>query len=164
MCKSPGKSFAGCASFRPFPIPRPIWIAVLLILAASPLRSQTDTFEPTISVGGGMQTSYQHTEPNVGSNVDNFSLNHARRRLYFGGDITKYISVMFNTNYTSSTDDLNILVGRYPRGAAPLSPKLNVSFGRFLPPSDRATLLPDAHGVRGRLRPDGIQDGYPFDC
>lgn len=135
----------------------PFWMAVLLILAASPLRAQTDTFEPTISVGGGIQTSYQHTEPNVGSDVDNFSLNHAR--LYFGGDITKYISVMFNTDYTSSTDDLNILdaVGQFH-----FSPKVNIWFGRFLPPSDRANLYGPFYAHEWDVYTDGIQDGYPF--
>ena len=38
-------------------------LAGFLIFAASPLWAQTDTFEPTVSVGGGIQTSYQHTEP-----------------------------------------------------------------------------------------------------
>ncbi len=130
---------------------------VFLIFAASPLWAQTDTFEPTLTVGGGIQTSYQHTEPNVGTDVDNFELNHAR--LYFGGDITKYISVMFNTDYTSSTDDLNILdaVGQFH-----FSPKLNIWFGRFLPPSDRANLYGPFYAHEWDVYTDGIQDGYPF--
>jgi hypothetical protein len=136
----------------------PAWlVAAFLIFAASPLWAQTDTFEPTLTVGGGIQTSYQHTEPDVGSDLDNFALNHAR--LYFGGDITKYISVMFNTDYTSSTDDLNILdaVGQFH-----FSPKLNIWFGRFLPPSDRANLYGPFYAHEWDVYTDGIQDGYPF--
>jgi hypothetical protein len=135
----------------------PVLLAVLVLLAASPLWAQTDNFEPTLTVGGGIQTSYQHTEPDVGTDLDNFSLNHAR--LYFGGDITKYISVMFNTDYTSSTDDLNILdaVGQFH-----FSPKFNIWFGRFLPPSDRANLYGPFYAHEWDVYTDGIQDGYPF--
>ena len=63
-------------------------LAGFLILAASPLRAQT--FTPTLTVGAGIQTSYDHTEPSSGTSLDQFNLNHLR--LYFSGDITKYIS------------------------------------------------------------------------
>src|ERR1700690_802067 len=105
----------------------PAWLLGFLILAASPLRAQSDltTFTPTFSVGGGIQTSYQHIEPTGATGVDNFALDHAR--LYFNGDVTKDISVMFNTDYNNVTDTMEILdaVGQFH-----ISPKVNVWFGR----------------------------------
>ena len=76
----------------------PACLAGFLILSASPLWAQT--FDPTLTVGAGIQTSYQHTEPNGGTSLDQFALDHLR--LYFSGDITKNISAMFNTDYNSS--------------------------------------------------------------
>ena len=111
----------------------PSWlsVAVCLAWAASPLYSQT--FEPSVTVGAGIQTSYEHTEPTGSTSVDQFEANHVR--LYFSGDITKDISAMVNTDYSSSTDNMQILdaVGEFHP-----SPMFNVWFGRFLPPSDRA--------------------------
>jgi hypothetical protein len=129
----------------------------LLLLAVSPMRAQTDTFDPSFSVGGGIQTSYQNTDPTGGPNVNSFSLDHAR--LYFNGDVTKYISVMFNTDYTSGTDNMNILdaVGQFH-----ISPKVNIWFGRFLPPSDRDNLTGPFYANEWAVYNDGIQDGYPF--
>jgi hypothetical protein len=123
----------------------------------SPLRAQSDSFEPTISVGGGIQSSYYHTETDGSKSLDDFALNHAR--LYFGGDITKNISVMFNTDYNNVTNTMEILdaVGEFH-----FSPKLNIWFGRFLPPSDRANLYGPFYAHEWAVYSDGIQDGYTF--
>ena len=111
----------------------PACLAGFLILSASPLWAQT--FDPTFTVGAGIQASYQHIEPDGGTSLDQFPLNHLR--LYFSGDITNYISAMVNTEYNSSTNNMGVLdaVGEFHT-----SPKFNVWFGRFLPPSDRANL------------------------
>src|SRR5271170_1898218 len=77
----------------------PACMAGFLILAASPLRAQM--FDPTLTVGAGIQTSYEHNAPSDGMALDQFELNHLR--LYFSGDITKNISAMVNTDYCSST-------------------------------------------------------------
>src|SRR5258708_21220145 len=53
-----------------------VWLAGFLMLAASPLRAQT--FDPTLSVGVGIQTSYQHTETTGATGLNQFALNHAR--------------------------------------------------------------------------------------
>ena len=136
---------------------QPVWLLGLLILATSPLRAQTDTFEPTLTVGGGIQSSYDHTEPDGGNGLDQFSLNHAR--LYFSGDVTKNISVMFNTDYNNVTNTMEILdaVGEFH-----FSPKFNIWFGRFLPPSDRANLYGPFYSHEWAVYSDGIQDGYTF--
>jgi hypothetical protein len=42
------------------------------------------------------------------------------------------------------------------------SPKFNVWFGRFLPPSDRANLYGPFYANEWAVYTDGIQDGYPF--
>lgn len=134
----------------------PVCLGAFLILAASPLRAQTD-FEPTLTVGAGIQTSYQHNETDGGTATDQFLLNHAR--LYFSGDITKNISAMFNTDYNSVTNNMGILdaVGQFH-----VSPKFNIWFGRFLPPSDRANLYGPFYSHEWAAYTDGIQDGYPF--
>jgi hypothetical protein len=131
------------------------WLAGLLILVASPLWAQT--FTPAASVGVGIQTSFQHVEPTGGSSLDQFSLNHAR--IYFNGTITPNISVMFNTDYNTVTNNLGILdaVGQFN-----VSPHFNVWFGRFLPPSDRDNFTGPFYANEWAVYTDGIQDGYPF--
>ena len=113
----------------------PVLAGVFLMFAALPAWAQTPAFDPTFTVGAGIQASYQNLEPSVGPDVNQFTLDHAR--LYFGGDVTKDISVMFNTDYSSVTDNMQILdaVGEYHPSA-----KFNLWFGRFLEPSDRANL------------------------
>jgi len=129
--------------------------ASFLLLAASPLLAQT--FEPSFTVGGGIQTSYDHFEPAAGDSLDQFSLDHAR--LYFSGDVTSNISFMFNTDYNNVTNNMEILdaVGEFH-----INPMLNVWAGRFLPPSDRANLYGPFYSNEWAVFTDGIQDGYPF--
>ena len=114
-------------------------------------------FEPTLTVGAGIQSSYLHTQPNGGKALDQFALNHLR--LYFSGDITKNISAMVNTDYNSVTNNMQVLdaVGEFHT-----SPMFNVWFGRFLPPSDRANLYGPFYANEWAVYTDGIQDGYPF--
>src|SRR5262245_20473014 len=98
------------------------WFAGSLLLAALPAGAQT--FDPTLTVGAGIQGSYVHTEPNGSPSTDQFQLNHLR--LYFSGDITKNFSAMVNTDYSSSTDNMQVLdaVGMFHT-----SPKFNIWFG-----------------------------------
>jgi len=135
----------------------PVWLFGLLILIVSPLRAQDPAFDPSLTVGAGIQTSYNHDEPDGAPSLDQFSLNHAR--LYFSGDITKNISLMLNTDYNNSTNNVEILdaVGQFH-----FSPKANIWFGRFLPPSDRANLYGPFYSHEWAVYSDGIQDGYPF--
>lgn len=127
----------------------------LLLLTTPFLYSQT--FQPSLTVGGGIQGSYSHTENNGTPGLDQFSLNHGR--LYFSGDVTKEISVMFNTEYNTTTNTMEILDAA---GQFHFSPKLNVWVGRFLPPSDRANLYGPFYANEWAVYTDGIQDGYPF--
>jgi len=134
-----------------------VCLTAFVISAGVSLMAQTDTFDPTFTVGAGIQTSYQHTAPNSGTSTDQFSLGHAR--LYFSGDVTKNISAMLNTDYNSVTNSMQILdaVGQFT-----VSPTLHVWVGRFLPPSDRANLYGPFYANQWGVYSDGIQDGYPF--
>jgi hypothetical protein len=132
-----------------------VCVTGLFALASPFLKAQE--FEPTLTVGGGIQGSYDHNETNGSASLDRFSLNHAR--LYFSGGVTKDISVMFNTEYNSNTDTMQILDFA---GMFSVSPKVNVWFGRFLPPSDRANLYGPFYANEWDVYTDGIQDGYPF--
>jgi len=135
-----------------------VFCACLVVLSAlaTPLAKAQD-FQPSLTVGAGIQGSYGHTETDGVPGLDQFSLNHAR--LYVSGDVTKDISVMFNTDYSSSANTMQILdaVGQFH-----VSPKFNVWFGRFLPPSDRANLHGPFYANEWSVYTDGIQDGYPF--
>jgi hypothetical protein len=131
-----------------------IWLAFALSFSASTLAAQT--FEPTVSVGGGIQTSYEHVEANA-SPVDQFALNHAR--IYLGGAVTKNISLMFNTDYNTTTNAMGILDAV---AQIDIVPQAHIWFGRFLPPSDRANLYGPFYSNNFFVFQDGIQDGYPF--
>jgi hypothetical protein len=132
----------------------PVLLAGFLMFAVSPLGAQT--FTPTLTVGAGIQTSYDHNEPSSGSSLDQFDLNHLR--LYFSGDITPYLSAMVNTEYNSSTNNLGVLdaVGEFHT-----SPMFNVWFGRFIPPSDRDNYTGPFYANLWAMYHDGVQDGYP---
>lgn len=132
----------------------PAWLAVFFIFLASPLWAQT--FTPTASVGVGIQTGYQNVEPSGGTDINEFALDHAR--IYFSGTITPNISVMFNTDYSTTTNTMEILDAA---GQFNVSPKFNVWFGRFLPPSDRDNLTGPFYSNEWAVYTDGIQDGYP---
>ena len=125
-----------------------------MLLIGTPLLAQT---APPISIGGGVQTSFVHTDPEEGDSNDAFLLNSAR--LYVSGPVTKTISLMFNTEYNGNGNDVEILdaVARME-----FSPKFNIWFGRFLPPSDRANLHGPYYSHHWAVYQDGVQDGYPF--
>jgi hypothetical protein len=133
--------------------------ASFLLWEALPARAQaqTEAFQPSVSVGAGIQTSFQHSEPDGGKSLDQFSLGHVR--LYLNGSITKNVSAMLNTDYDSVSNKIGVLdmVGQIHT-----SPFFNIWFGRFLPPSDRANLYGPFYSNNWAVYTDGIQDGYPF--
>jgi hypothetical protein len=137
-----------------FPRCVPVYLAGILIFAASPLWAQT--FDPTLTIGAGIQGSYEHMEPVSGPSVDQFALDHLR--LYFSGDITKNISAMVNADYSSVTNTMEVVdaVGEFHD-----TPKFNVWFGRFVPPSDRDNYTGPFYANLWAMYHDGVQDGYP---
>jgi hypothetical protein len=135
------------------------WLPSCLAAAAvaaftAPLAAQS---APTVSVGGGLQTSYQFTSPDGGDDTNEFLLNSAR--LYINGSATKNIKFMFNTEYNGATNAIGVLDAV---AQISTSPAFNLWVGRFLPPSDRANLYGPYYSNQWGVYTDGIQDGYPF--
>jgi hypothetical protein len=124
------------------------------VLAAMPVGAQS---LPPVSVGAGLRTSFVHTEPEAGDGTDAFALNDIR--LYVSGSVTDKIKIMFNTDYTGATNDVNVLDAA---GQIGVSDKFNIWFGRFLPPSDRANLYGPFYSHNWAVYTDSVQDGYPF--
>jgi hypothetical protein len=131
-----------------------IWLALSSVFFASSLSAQT--FEPSVTVGGGIQTSYQHVEADA-SPDDQFALDHAR--IYLSGAVTKNIGLMFNTEYNTATNAIGILDAV---AQIDIVPQAHIWFGRFLPPSDRANLYGPFYANDFFVYQDGVQDGYPF--
>jgi hypothetical protein len=127
----------------------------LVLAAAVPAGAQTAA--SPVTVGAGLQTSFLHNEPDAADGTDTFALNSIR--LYVNGSATDTIKFMFNTDYTGADNDVNILdaVARLE-----MSPRFNIWFGRFLPPSDRANLYGPYYANHWSVYTDGVQDGYPF--
>ena len=123
---------------------------------ALPARAQ-DAPLPPVTVGGGLQTSFVHDEPDEADGTDAFKLNSAR--LYINGSATKNVKFMFNTEYNGASNDIGVLDAV---AMIEFSPKFNVWFGRFLPPSDRANLYGPYYAHHWSVFTDGVQDGYPF--
>lgn len=109
-----------------------------------------------ITVGAGLRTSFISTTPDGSSTDNQFQINDAR--LYLSGPVAGDIKFMFNTDYTSATDTLNVLdaVARVE-----VSPEFNIWAGRLLPPSDRANLYGPFYAHEWNVYSDGVQDGYP---
>lgn len=132
----------------------PIWLFSIGLLLGPALRAQTDL--GPVTVGAGLRTSFYEILPDSGSSTSHFDLNDVR--LYVNGSVYKDIKFMFNTDYNSSTNAVNVLdaVARIE-----VSPEFNVWAGRFLPPSDRANLYGPFYAHEWNVFTDGIQDGYP---
>ena len=134
------------------------WIAgafaALAVAGASPAHAQS---LPAVTIGGGLQSSYQYTDVDDADGTNEFLLNSAR--LYINGSAHKNIKFMFNTEYNGSTNAIGVLDAV---AQISTSSKFNVWVGRFLPPSDRANLYGPYYSNHWGVYTDGIQDGYPF--
>lgn len=124
------------------------------LLLAPPSSAQIDL--GPVTVGAGLRTDYVHTSPDNGTSTDQFQLNDIR--LYVNGPVYQDVKFMFNTDYNSITNTVEVLdaVARIE-----VSPEFNIWFGRFLPPSDRANLNGPFYAHEWLEFTDGIQDGYP---
>jgi len=112
---------------------------------------------PAVSIGAGLQSSYVHTSPDGGDDTDAFPLNSVR--LYVSGTAAPKVKIMFNTEYNSSDNSVQVLDAA---GQFAISDKFNIWVGRFLPPSDRANLYGPYYSHHWAVYSDGVQDGYPF--
>ena len=148
--------------------------ALVVGIVAAPLYAQDDP--PQVTLGAGLQTSFLHHQPAEGDSVDNFRLNSLR--FYVNGQATENINFMINTDinyggtlfvcpegvscgagYGNQGNSVQILDAVAQIG---VSDKLNIWFGRFLPPSDRANLYGPYYSHHWAVYSDSLQDGYPF--
>jgi hypothetical protein len=114
---------------------------------------------PPISIGAGMRTSFDTTDPSAGKKTEDFNLDSVR--LYVNGAVTSNIKFTFNTEYQGSppsgSNSVEVLdaIARFE-----FSDKVNIWAGRFLPPSDRANLYGPYYANQWTTYKDGVQDGY----
>lgn len=129
----------------------------LILLLALPLALGAQTQLGPVTVGAGLRTGYVHNDVEGGDSTDRFPLESVR--LYVNGPVTGKIKFMFNTEYNTATNNVNVLdaVARIE-----LSPKFNIWAGRLLPPSDRANLAGPYYNNHWGVYSDGIQNGHPF--
>jgi hypothetical protein len=131
---------------------------ILLLLAGipmlAPLSAQINL--GPVTVGAGLQTSFESSEPKGGTDVNQFELNHAR--IYINGPVIDGIKFMFNTDYDSVTNKIEVLDAA---AQFAINPQFNIWAGRFLEPSDRANLYGPFYSHEWLPFTDGIQDGYP---
>jgi hypothetical protein len=125
-------------------------------LALAPSSPAQITLGP-VTVGGGIQTSYAHIDATGAPSTDQFQLGHAR--IYVSGDATDSIKLMFNTDYDSVSNKLEVLDAA---AQITIAPEFHIWAGRFLPPSDRAAMHGPFYSHEWNVYTDGIQDGYPF--
>jgi len=134
--------------------------AASFTLLAAPFSAAFAQSTPSVSVGAGVRTSFTNIsfDNDAADDVSDFELNSAR--IYISGTVTENIKVMFNTEYTSGDEDIEVI-----DAAAMFSwgDKLNIWAGRFLPPSDRANLYGPYYASHWGTFVDGVQDGYPFE-
>jgi hypothetical protein len=128
--------------------------SVVLGAIGTPLFAQTT---PSVSVGGGVQTSFVHTDTEDADSTDTFPLNSVR--LYVSGTAAPKIKFMFNTEYNGATNAVGILDAA---AQFEMAPALNIWVGRFIAPSDRANLYGPYYSHHWAVYTDGVQDGYPF--
>ena len=127
-----------------------VWLPSLALLASTAAWAQTDI--GPVTVGAGLRTSFVNTNPDGGPTNSQFELNDIR--LYVSGTAYKDVKFMFNTDYSSITNSVNVLdaVARIE-----VSPQFNIWAGRFLPPSDRANL----YGPFYRTRVERLYRRHP---
>jgi hypothetical protein len=133
----------------------PALIAGVLLCAANRSSAQAPA-PPTVSVGGGVQTSYAHTSTDGADATDKFPLDSVR--LYVSGTAAPKIKFMFNTEYDGSSNHLAVLDAA---AQFEMSDKVNIWVGQLIAPSDRANLYGPYYSNQWGPYHDGVQDGYP---
>ena len=134
------------------------WGAALLALPVSlQMGSALAQDALPFSVGAGVRTSFTNTDVDgAGEDVNDFEVTNAR--IYIGGKVNDDISLMFNTEYTTFDEKVQVIdaVAKFE-----YSKTFNIWAGRFLPPSDRANMYGPFYASHFGSFIDGVQDGYP---
>jgi hypothetical protein len=133
----------------------PALLLLGLVMSAPSSRAQVNL--GPVTVGAGLRTSFQSTNPDRGDTLNQFNLDSVR--LYVNGPVMEKVKFMFNTEYDGPTNHIGVLdaVARIE-----VSNHFNIWAGRFLPPSDRANLYGPYYANQWGVYTDGVQDGYPF--
>ncbi|HEX4276850.1 MAG TPA: hypothetical protein VHZ74_15950 [Bryobacteraceae bacterium] len=133
----------------------PALLLLLELLVMAPPSNAQISLGP-ITVGAGLRTDFTHTDPDKATTSDSFAVDDIR--LYVNGPVTKDIKFMFNTDYDSTSNKIEVLdaVGRFE-----FSPYFNIWAGRLLPPADRAELAGPFYAHDWAPFSDGIQNGHP---
>ena len=134
----------------------PALLAALgLLVWAAPSKAQINL--GPVTIGAGLQTGYDHIQTDGASSIDQFAVDHAR--IYINGSVTENIKFMFNTDYDSISNKIEVLdaVAQFD-----FAPQFHIWAGRFLEPSDRANLYGPFYSHEWLPYTDGVQDGYPF--
>ena len=116
-----------------------------------------------VSVGLGLRTSFTSTESAAGATNNQWSNNFAldNARLYFAGQIHKYLKIEFNTDSTTSTSgngDIRILDAI---GKVEYNNYANLWVGRMLVPGERREM--NGPFYSGIYQTFGAGTGTPFE-
>jgi hypothetical protein len=139
---------------------RGLLVVIIAGTCALTWKSALADVSPSVTVGAGVRTSFDVTDPSDGKTVENANLDSVR--LYVSGSITDQFSFMFNTEYKGSPPAGDNSVQVLDAAAQfHYSDQLNIWAGRFLPPSDRANMYGPYYSNQWSVFNDGVQDGYP---
>jgi hypothetical protein len=131
--------------------------ALLALPLALPMSTALAADALPFTVGAGVRTSFTNTDVDGASeDINDFELTNAR--IYIGGQVNDDISLMFNTEYSTFDEKIQVIdaVAKFEYGKM-----FNVWAGRFLPPSDRANMYGPFYASHFGSFIDGVQDGYP---
>src|SRR5688572_5747361 len=81
----------------------------LAVLLAAPFSAAFAQSTPSVSVGAGIRTSFTDfsDDSNSADDFSDFELNSAR--IYISGTVTDSLKVMFNTEYSTVDEDVNVI-------------------------------------------------------
>jgi hypothetical protein len=133
-------------------------VSSMPLMMAAGAAGAADVELPPAVLGAGVRTSFTHSSPEVGEDIDDFELNSAR--IYIGAQATELVSLMFNTEFNSGNEEIRVIDAV---AQLSFSEQVNIWAGRFLPPSDRANLYGPYYASHWGVYRDGVQDGYPFE-
>ena len=135
------------------------WIAggfaALAVAGASPALAQT---LPAVTIGGGLQSSYQYTKPDDADGTERVPARQRPPLRERTGHRQHQVHVQHRIRRRHQQRSACSTRWRRFECLA----KFNIWAGRFLPPSDRANLYGPYYAHQWGVYTDGVQDGYPF--
>ncbi len=135
-------------------------VSLLLVgLAVLAPQSRAQINLGPVTVGAGLQTSYDHTATNGGRFQQPVRSSITLRHLHQRTCLRRHqVHVQYRLRQRHQQD--RRFWTRWRNSNSLL--KFNIWVGRFLPPSDRANLYGPFYSNEWKVYTDGVQDGYPF--